>query len=118
VRPQDVVQRAVDRTEERAAIAPALGVGQARGRTVEVLVLPAVIGRHRHHVARPDHARSLAAVSSDDLMKRIGTAIVILALTAGCGSSQPRAGAPAASAPPETPSRVEIVRAMGSVSEA
>ena len=51
-------------------------------------------------------------------MKRIGTAIVILALTAGCGSYPPRAGAPAASAPPETPSRVEIVRAMGSVSEA
>src|SRR5581483_4320996 len=60
VAPQEMVERAVDRAEKRAAIALAFGVAQAIRGAVQVLVLPAVIARHFAHVVFVDHGLSPA----------------------------------------------------------
>src|SRR5262249_23539413 len=56
VGPQQVIERAVDRAEEGAALLLALGVAQLVGGAIEVLVLPAVVDRHGAHVLGCDHA--------------------------------------------------------------
>src|SRR3984957_6305891 len=55
VAPQDVAQRLVDRAEPGAALAGALGVRQAVGDAVEVLILPAIVTRHPLDVRAVDH---------------------------------------------------------------
>src|SRR5579871_6037463 len=65
-----MVQGPVQRSEERAAVAPILGVGDARRRLVEPLVDPAVVrGKHleeRFHPIPPEVRRTL----SQSLMSR------------------------------------------------
>src|SRR6185503_313228 len=56
VGPQQMAERAVDRAEEGAALLRALLIAQLAGRAVEVLVLPAVVGRHLAYVSGGDHA--------------------------------------------------------------
>src|SRR5262249_43826389 len=58
VGPEQMVERGVDRAEERAALAPPLAVGQAVGDRVQVLVLPAIVTRHALDIAEIDHACS------------------------------------------------------------
>src|SRR3954468_9466754 len=55
IRPQQMVERGMDRAEERAAVTPPFGVGKRIGDTIKVLVLPAVIARHALHIAGVDH---------------------------------------------------------------
>src|SRR4029077_20794983 len=53
--PQQMVERGMDRAEERTAVTPPFGVGKRIGDTIKVLVLPAVIARHALHIAGVDH---------------------------------------------------------------
>src|SRR5437868_5872109 len=55
VAPQDMVERAVNRPEERAAIALALDVVQLAGERVQTLVQPVAVARLQLTVRRRDH---------------------------------------------------------------
>src|SRR3954454_3164494 len=57
VGPEQVIERAMDRAEKRAALLPARFIGQPVGAGIEVLVLPAIVARHALDVADPDHER-------------------------------------------------------------
>jgi hypothetical protein len=55
VRPQQVVQCPMDGTKKSAALLLAHRVAERFGRAVQVLILPAVVGRHRAHILRRNH---------------------------------------------------------------
>src|SRR5439155_994334 len=55
---QDVAEGAVDRLEEGAQVAPALLVAEVGGGAVELLVHPAVVGRHPAGVSGQSHVSS------------------------------------------------------------
>src|SRR5262249_55203376 len=50
-----MIERGVDRAEERPAVTSPLDIGQRVGGAVKVLVLPAVIAGHALHIADIDH---------------------------------------------------------------
>src|SRR5207253_1860352 len=72
VGPEQMIERGMDRAEERAALAPPLAVGQAIGDGVQVLVLPAIIARHALDIAEVDHA------GSDDRRKCLADPLSVL----------------------------------------
>src|SRR6185503_211499 len=54
--PQQMAERAGNGAEEGAALLLAVLIAQLAGGAVEVLVLPAVVGRHLAYVSGGDHA--------------------------------------------------------------
>ena len=54
-----MAERRVNRTEERATVAPPLGIAEGVGDAVEIGVLPAVVARHVLNIAEVDHDAAL-----------------------------------------------------------